>query len=335
MRINLRLSRIGIILSGIVLFSTSPFSVSNLSAEMTSSLVLNTGYRVDDLDWNIAGDNSGSNPNILSELTWSDLSIYQVNLEGDLLLEWFYMRGSFGYGWIKDGKNQDSDYSGDNRTDEYSRSNNSADSGSVLDRSIAVGYQYKPGAGRIRITPLLGYSHHEQNLTLKDGFQTIPSTGSFSKLDSSYDTSWKGPWAGVDLTLELSRRLVLFSSFEYHWADYRAEGNWNLRTDLDHPKSFEHTAKGNGVLASVGGKFALGNNWYLNASVDYNDWSTDAGTDETFIPTETTTEVVTTDEDGNTTTETVTTKTVTSSFTRLNEVNWSSFAVILGVTYTF
>ena len=41
-----------------------------------------TGYRADDLDWNIAGDINGNNPNVLSELTWDDVKSYQVKLQG-------------------------------------------------------------------------------------------------------------------------------------------------------------------------------------------------------------------------------------------------------------
>ena len=49
-----------------------------------ASLDLSAGYRVDQLDWNIAGTISGTNPNIISELTWSDLEIYQLQLDGQI-----------------------------------------------------------------------------------------------------------------------------------------------------------------------------------------------------------------------------------------------------------
>lgn len=261
------------IIIGVFLLSIYPLSVRDASAGMETSFTLNSGYRVDDLDWNIAGDTTGSNPNILSELTWRDLKIYQVKADGKVVLEWFYLRGSIGYGWIFDGENQDSDYAGNNRTFEFSRSNNSSDKGNVMDASMGAGYQFNPGSGWLKVTPLVGYSHNEQNVTMRNGFQSIPSTGSFSGLNSTYDTKWKGPWAGVDLSIEASKSLTIFGSFEYHRADYKAEANWNLRTDFAHPKSFEHDADGKGIVLSAGGTYAIDKHWLINANVDFQNWS--------------------------------------------------------------
>ncbi len=306
-----RIFRIGRIFLGFFLFSVFLLLAGNVSAEREASFAFNNGYRSDDLDWNIAGDSAGSNPNILSELNWSDLKIYQLKAEGKVILDWFYLRGSMDYGWILDGENQDSDYLGDNRTLEFSRSNNSSDNGNVMDASVGVGFSFEPGPGWLRITPLAGYSLHEQNLTMTDGFQTFPAIGPFSGLNSTYDTQWNGPWAGIDFAIEASRRLTLFGSFEYHWADYEAEANWNLRTDFAHPKSFEQIADGKGIVISAGGTYAIDRHWLINANFDYLNWSTDAGIDRTFFA------------DG------------TTLSTRLNEVNWSSFAALFGIMYRF
>ena len=138
------------------------------SSTIEAALGLSLGYRVDDLDWNISGDINGNNPNILSELSWDDLESFQIRARADiLLLQRIYMRGVFGYGWIFDGKVQDSDFSGNNRTLEFSRSNNSADDGDLLDASIGAGYQFSFALDSFEsgIIPLVGYSYHEQNLT--------------------------------------------------------------------------------------------------------------------------------------------------------------------------
>ncbi len=88
---------------------------------LETDFTLSTGYRSDDLDWNIAGDINGNNPNVLSELTWDDVESYQVKLQGSIV--WpniIALRGYANYGWVFDGDNQDSDYLGDNRTFEFS-----------------------------------------------------------------------------------------------------------------------------------------------------------------------------------------------------------------------
>ena len=288
------------------------------AAELESGLEFTTGYRTDDFDWNIAGNIFGTNPNVLSELTWSDLESFQIKSGVKALInKVLYLRGSFDVGWILGGDNQDSDFDGDNRTQEWSRSNNSADDGTVLDVTAGIGYQVRLGSGRFRIIPLAGYSYSQQNLTMTDGFQTIstpgrtPPIGPIEGLDSNYDTRWYGPWAGVDLSFKASNKILLFAGFEYHWADYKAEANWNLRTDLAYPKSFEHEADGTGILITAGGDYIFAAPWSLGLEVNYQDWSTDAGIDRQF------------NSDG------------TMAVTRLNEVNWESFAIMLRVTYRF
>ena len=286
---------------------------------LETDFIFSAGYRRDDLDWNIAGDSSGNNPNILSELTWDDLESYQVKFQGNLVLpNIIALRGVADYGWIFDGDNQDSDYLGDNRTYEFSRSNNNTDDDNVWDVSLAIGYPARWGKAVIgTITPLVGYSHHEQNLKITDGYQTIPSLGSFPGLDSSYDTEWKGPWIGIDLNFRaaeiktFAHRFETFFSYEYHWADYEAEADWNLRDDFKHPKSFEHDADGNGWIIRTGFNLVLQRHIALNFTYDYQDWSTDKGTDKVYFA------------DG------------TTAKTRLNEVNWTSYSVGLGLSVRF
>jgi hypothetical protein len=295
--------------------SNKRYKVSPIEIE----LIPRIGYRVDDLDWNIAGDTSGNNPNILSELTWNDLESYQVKIQGNMVLPNIVaLRGSANYGWIFDGENQDSDYFGDNRTLEFSRSNNNSDDGHVWDASVAIGYPLRFGRNVMgTITPLVGYSHHEQHLRITDGNQTIPPLGPFPGLDSSYDTEWKGPWIGFDFRFKakelknFAHRIEPYFTYEYHWADYEAEADWNLRDDFAHPKSFEHDADGNGYIIGTGVNIALHRYFALNFNFDYQDWSTDEGTDKVFFA------------DG------------TTAKTQLNEVNWSSYALSLGLSLRF
>lgn len=283
-------------------------SLRDASAEIDASLQLGPGIRQDNLDWSIA-DIDGS-PNILSELTWTDLTIIQIKASGKLIIaDKFYIRGSLDYGEIIDGENQDSDYSGNDRTGEYSRSNNSTDEGNVYDLSAGLGYQFR--IKRLTIAPLIGYSYHTQNLVITDGNQTIPPIGHFPGLHSTYDAQWDGPWTGLDLSFTIIEKLMLSGVVEYHWADYKGVADWNLRDDFDHPRSFEHTAEGNGILVSAAIHYAFSEHWGVGFAGNYQDWSTDPGTDRTFFA------------DG------------TEVTTRLNEVNWDSVATELSITFRF
>jgi hypothetical protein len=285
---------------------------------VTTELFLTTGRRLDDLDWNIAGDINGNNPNILSELTWKDLESFQLKMAGKTTFQQLLMlRGSLAYSWIFDGENQDSDYNGDDRTLEFSRSNNNSDAGNMLDASFGIGWQFTFCTNDFVMAPVIGYSYHEQNLTITDGYQTIPSSGPFPGLDSNYETEWKGPWIGLDFTFRADEKrkmapaIETFINIEYHWADYYAQADWNLRTDFAHPKSFEHEADGHGFILNTGLKFIFNYHWLFNVNLDYQNWSTDPGIIRFF------------NADG------------TTPMQQLNEVNWTSYAIMAGIEYHF
>jgi hypothetical protein len=294
---------------------------------------IDIGYRTDDIDWNIAGFTptiflipplQGVYVNILSELSWSNLEIFQMEFSLERRIQRKYkIRGTFAYGVIFDGENQDSDYAGNNRTFEFSRANNSADDGSTSDVSIGFGYNFSFLSDAIGLTPLIGFSYHSQNLTMTEGVQNVsdfgwPSAlGPFPGLNSSYDAKWYGPWVGLDLNARIYKRdgtslahEILFG-IEYHWANYHAEANWNLRTDFDHPKSFEHEADGSGIVFWAGYNYFFNPQGSLNLSGKYQEWQTDPGIDRIFFSNGTVAE------------------------TRLNEVNWESYSLMLGATFRF
>jgi hypothetical protein len=299
------------------LFSVGPSLVCG-AVSVVPELSIDAGLRNDQLDWTIAGTSAGTDPNILSELTWDDLQIYQFRLHGemDLVIEhtsWFRpsFRGQLSYGRIYSGWNQDSDYDGDNRTMEYSRSNNAADQGNVLDLSQGAGLRFSFLARSLELVPLVGYSLHLQQLTLLDGYQTIPADGPFAGLDSSYDTNWWGPWLGLELNWTANEHLSFSWLTEYHLVEYFAEANWNLRAEFAHPRSFEHHADGSGWLHEIGLKFQLPDQWSFNLSGTLQRWQTDSGYDLVFLA------------DGSRQT------------TRLNRVNWDSVSIQAGLAYAF
>lgn len=297
-------------------------SASERHSMIQGTVSLETGYRKDDLDWNIAGNINGNTPNILSELTWEDLESYQIRLTGAMdIQQQLIIKGSIAYGNIYNGKNQDSDYNGDNRTLEFSRSNNSSDDGSLWDLYFGIGPRFDFGLNYFNMVPMVGYSLHMQNLSITDGYQTIDTVdndpGPFAGLDSSYETVWQGPWLGIDLELNAMQPLWIFRearfhvSYEYHWATYYAEANWNLRSDFEHPKSFEHDASGYGIVYAMGATVFLSEQLSLALSYDYHQWETDKGSDIVYLT------------DG------------TTSITRLNRVRWNGSALYLGVAYYF
>ena len=55
-------------------------------------------------------------------------------------------------------------------------------------------------------------------------------------LHAKYDAQWKGPWVGLELDGSM-RKFLGHIRFEYHFPDYYAQAEWNLRTEFQHEKS--------------------------------------------------------------------------------------------------
>lgn len=275
-----------------------------------------TGYRRDELRWSIAG--LGGQPNILSELTWKDLDIATVNLGATLYTkENWLVNFDFLYGEIYDGKNQDSDYFGNNRTLEFSRSNNNADEGSVMDLSVGFGKRYEWSLNestrtRFEWRPMAGLYYYSQDLKAVDGYQTIPALGSFPGLDSSYDTTWYGPWIGIENLFIKQGAFELGLNVKYHYAFYDATAQWNLRSDFAQPESFTQKAEGGGFVTELTGAWYFSPRLALTLDLQYQKWIADRnGEDKTYFANGATAK------------------------TKFNEVEWESYGISLGLKYDF
>lgn len=282
------------------------------------SIQLLSSNRQDSLHWSIAGDADGRNPNILSELIWDDLEIFQIGFSGDMklnaknnsrIIPWLKLEGS--YGFIQNGYNQDSDYRDDNRTEEYSRSKSSSDEGYTLDLSVGIGPQFTLLNKKLFLAPMVGYSYHEQNLTMQNGTQVIPATGAIDGLDSSYAARWQGPWVGLELNYNMTPKLIINALTEYHKANYYAVADWNLIPSFSHPESFDHHADGRGIVWELGLQYSMKENWSFIVSGDYQKWKTDPGIDQLYL------------DNGS------------SLETRLNAVHWKATSFHIGLKYVF
>ena len=230
------------------------------------SLNLEVGQRTDNIDWNINQVND--NPNILSELTWSDVESYYgkielYGVEGAYRLKINYSRSFEAYA----GENQDSDYNLDDRQGEYSRSNNKTNGSYFEDYSISIGENYNLDKSS-NVVFWLGYEVNNQFLRINEGTQTIGSAD-LTGLDSSYDSTWKGFNAGLEYELSYSSFEINTNIF-YHWLNYKAKANWNLRTDFEHPVSFEHEiGDATGISYGIDVKYKWNKDITLFSTFDY------------------------------------------------------------------
>jgi len=293
----------------------------------SADLEFGTSFRRDNLDWNIASDQTGlTSPNIVSELTWRNLQAFQFEARSHVETQNnLYVKLMFGYGWIVAGKNQDSDYGTNDRGSEWSRSNNSANRGEMMDVSLGVGYDFKLLGDSVSLIPLMGVAYDLQRLSITNGNQTLsgcapsppfpPATcggplGPFDGLGSSFRAEWLGPWNGLDFNFSKGRMRFGLGT-EYHWnVTYHADANWNLRTDFMHPDSFDQTSTGQGYVVRGNVGYQWSERWTWIARAQWQKWWTGPGT-VSFN------------------------STTGPSTQRLNRVNWDSIGASLGAAYRF
>ena len=285
------------------------------------------GYRIDDLDWNVAGLNDfDQTMDKLSELVYDDMEIRQRGIAVNLVFDRVYSRASISLGQIRDGQGKDFDYFYDEdnggRFSPYSISRHEIYNDDVLDITAGIGYRFLFLGKRLTIVPLAGVSSHEQNIRMTDGYQTytsdqalligFPDVGPFSRsLNSTYKTEWTSWWLGTDIHLEVIPDLFLISSLEYHMADYETTADWNLIDSFSHPLSFTQAADGKGFVANVGIEYTFIPKWNAGLMVGWTKWSTDRGVETLFWS------------DGDT------------SPGILNEANWTSKSLNLSISYKF
>ncbi len=279
-----------------------------------NSFSMEVGYRWDSFFYNTAPANRV--PNIISELQFDDLESMTLSAN----MRWsnsshVYVRGGIDIGRTITGEVQDSDYNGDNRTLEFSRSYADCDGGALLDANIGVGYRFDipftEREGFMHLMPVIGFAFHSQELQMTDGVQVIPAYGPFDGLDSNYDAHWSGPFVGLDMELAFYQRHALMASVEYHYMNYEADADWNLRSGLAHPVSFEHDSNGDGFNASISYRYTPNPKWFWTVGYRYSKFEADAGDNIRHLASG------------------------EERIIRVNEAEWESHAVMVGLGYRF
>ncbi|MCG8316526.1 MAG: hypothetical protein MI976_25215 [Pseudomonadales bacterium] len=301
-------------------FADSDTSQSN--SYLSFNLSAGIGFSSSELQWSIGSDLNGTEtPNILSELTYADLEFDEFVSSGKIrinqgMLEGVSISGRYLKGEASDGVNQDSDYSGDNRTDEYSRSHSDAEGSGTTQFEILVGYDFSLSESWT-LTPIVGYGFSEQDMLMTNGVQILDtravalSLGPFTgRLNSSYTAEWDSLVYGVELRWA-SNRHEFTAGVNAYLSDYYAEANWNLRDDFAHPVSFAHWSEGSGIRWKAHYRYQFSR--YFSAWIEAHaeEYEADPGRDVVYFA------------DGS------------RGATRLNGVTWESSGYALGIAFNF
>lgn len=287
------------------------------------------GVSEGELEWSIANSLSpNSSPNVLSELQYQDIKSTSAGIRGQIELEFVESRwsllaeGELSYDLIYSGRLADTDYFGDNRTNAYSLSISDIEGENLKNYEASIGLGYHVIPGRFSIAILGGGFHKEQYLNFQNGTQIVadqsfffPATindlnQSLAELDSDYMAQWRGYWLAVEAEYHF-QNLSIVSRLRADGGTYYGEGRWNLRANLQQPKSFTHHADSNGWQWELGMEYELTETLAMQFMWVQGKWESDPGIDRTYLIND------------------------TVQVTRLNQVSWQSSQARIGLSYLF
>lgn len=225
------------------------------------SFMVGSGYRQDNFNWRVAGPCEV--PEALKKVNWKRLDIWTLDSQLDVVLcNSILLRADGTWGKIYHGRVRNSKYapgcppefappfncSCDDDQFEFKRTSAHV-RGNVYDASLGLGYQYVWLNGDFMTTPLAGYAYDLQRFDTFDATRYInfdPNTGAQLFLghihdwEGHYHTRWRSPWIGFNLQWNMDPCFTVYAEYQYHWATYRAGGDWRRNRHHKHHDHHEH-----------------------------------------------------------------------------------------------
>jgi len=250
---------------------------AKLPAEDRLRVRVSGGYERENFSWSIAGNGSGQDPNVLSELKWRSVGGVSAGIDLEARI-WRRWRGwlSGGRVWTRWGRLTDTDYGLDNRNDQLYRAQLPVTDGSGGHIAVGAGYDLLR-TGSLRVTPFAGYGLEEQTFLINGG--------GYAQLDSRYASKWMGPLVKLAAEWAPAKRWRLNAEGGYSQVVYRATADWNLIPEFSHPVSFRHHADGFGVRGALGVRYAVTRGIGVLAEGNCFDWETGTGIDALYLQT--------------------------------------------------
>lgn len=265
-----------------------------LTALLSDGLVLSpyVEFSKGELVWSIAaGPSPHISPNLLSELTFSEIQATKAGLNALLIRQmasdlYLVVEAGASAGKIASGEVRDSDYETDSRGGEFSRSysKTKGDGSEKYYFGGGVKARWFHSKGNY-FTVRGGVESASTELEISDGKQYLPESDRgmvLIGLDSSYRFQNKGLFAAVSTEHAIGRFAV---GAEYKIADLEldATGNWNLREDFAHPTSFTQVADGKGQQIVISGTFFVNAVFDINLSIAHYRERYDKGYSQTYF----------------------------------------------------
>lgn len=256
-------------LSALLFSETASYQTQNSVTSTRFDVEVSQGYRHDKLKWSVSSVHK--KPNILSELTFHDIKIYQTRLVTKLTMDDYFAKANFGYGDILSGRERDSDYSKNNKKGEFSRSRSKIPGSHTLDAEVRVGKDFALSP-LFTLSPLIGYTWDYEKLRIKDGRQKRlfgkKMNKKIPKLNDSYTSRFDAPFIGARFGFDATKKLSFFGEYDFLFAvRHHGTGHWNLR-NFGKGMTFHlnsRRSKGWGQMGLIGAGYEVFNNFMLKA----------------------------------------------------------------------
>ncbi|CAI9678142.1 omptin family outer membrane protease [Elizabethkingia anophelis] len=248
--------------------------------EQQSYIIPYIGWNQEKLNWNIAGNENGQYPNVLSELKWQQLRGPEMGIISAVSISSrFQVRWNFSYQAITSGTVNDTDYAGDNRALKTAEFNLQADKGYTIKTRLELSYLLWTNQ-TFSFRPHAGYFGSYQKLYMLDGdTPLIPG----KELKSTYKPEWHGAVLGLETNFKKENWNVNLDISGMYFPQYSATANWNLREELRRPVSFEHRSKGKGFDTGLRIGYQLGQRIQPFISARYTQIEAGKGTDKLYM----------------------------------------------------
>lgn len=231
-------------------------SVDN-SYNRTLQIKPKIGYSISKASFNIAGNEAGENPNVLSELIWDPTNAIEYGADMTFTYNRWVLKANVLLNNTLFGDVSDIDYDGDNRTLPYSKLYLSNHKGFGYSLQFQPGYEWSHRNDLSFIT-YVSLDYISKNLyILNDKDWRSNNTNYISGLNSYYKYKFPNYGLGVQLGYSLNDVWYVQTSVEGYFSKYYAYGNWNLIENFEKPISYEHKGNGKQLNTSLGIAYSL------------------------------------------------------------------------------
>ena len=254
--------------------------------QSTLSIKPKIGYSLSETAFNIAGNEQGTNPNILSELIWDPTNSLEYGIEVKLNTNKFIINTDFQLNRTFMGNVSDIDYDGNNRTLITSELHLSNHEGNGYTLKLQPGYDWS-NKDNLSFTTYLSFSYMQRNMyLLNDKDWNSSNMNYIDGLNSYYKYKFPNYGIGGQFNYQLNQKWATTIHLEGYLSKYYAYGNWNLIKEFEKPISYEHKGNGKKIDSGLGLTYKINSSTNIGINYNFNYFNVENGKDYLYHKTD-------------------------------------------------